>query len=162
AALRRMSAATANVVRGGERRTIPATELVPGDIMLIEEGDTIPADGRLIQSTSLTVSEAALTGESEADAKDTAPLDADAVDGDGGIMVYCGMTAPYGRSRAVVTVTGMRTEMGRIAGLLQETPEEETPLQAELDKGGKRLGAVVVVIALVMIATILLVTDVQG
>jgi len=162
AALRRMSAATANVVRGGERRTIPATELVPGDIMLIEEGDTIPADGRLIQSTSLTVSEAALTGESEAVAKDTAPLDADAVLGDRRNMVYSGTTATYGRGRAVVTATGMRTEMGRIAGLLKETPEEETPLQAELDKVGKLLGAVVVVIALVMIATILLVTDVQG
>src|SRR5690606_20789583 len=117
---------------------------------------------RLIQSTSLTVSEAALTGESEAVAKDTAPLDADAVLGDRRNMVYSGTTATYGRGRAVVTATGMRTEMGRIAGLLKETPEEETPLQAELDKVGKLLGAVVVVIALVMIATILLVTDVQG
>src|SRR5690606_26536097 len=97
AALRRMSAATANVVRGGGRRTIPATQLVPGDIMLIEEGDTTPADGRLIQSTSLTVSEAALTGESEAVAKDAAPLDADAVLGDRRNMVYSGTTATYGR-----------------------------------------------------------------
>src|SRR5690606_17423633 len=162
AALRRMSAATANVVRGGERRTIPATELVPGDILLIEEGDTIPADGRVIQSTSLTVTEAALTGESEAVPKDTAPLAAEAVLGDRRNMVFSGTSAAYGRGRAVVTATGMQTEMGRIAGLLEETREEQTPLQEELDRVGKVLGAVVVVIAIMMIAMILLVTDVQG
>src|SRR5690606_25939730 len=162
AALRRMSAATAQVVRGGKRRSIPAAELVPGDIVLIEEGDTVPADGRLIQSTSLAVSEAALTGESEAVTKDTAPLAEDAVLGDRRNMVFSGTTATYGRGRAVVTATGMRTEMGRIAGLLEETPEEETPLQVELDRVGKLLGAVVVAIAVVMIATILVVTDVEG
>ena len=162
AALRRMSAATANVLRGGERRTIPADEVVPGDILLIEEGDTIPADGRLIRSTSLHVSEAALTGESEAVAKDTAPLEAEAVLGDRRNMVFSGTAATYGHGVAVVTATGMRTEMGRIAGLLEETTEEETPLQVELDRVGKLLGAIVVVIALVIIATILLVTDVAG
>src|SRR5690606_18109226 len=162
AALRKMSAAAANVLRGSERRSIAATELVPGDIILIEEGDTIPADGRLIQSTSLTVSEAALTGESQAVPKDTAPLDADAVLGDRRNMVFSGTSAAYGRGRAVVTATGMQSEMGRIAGLLEETQEEQTPLQEELDRVGKILGAVVVVIAIVMIATILLVTDVEG
>src|SRR5690606_25259282 len=87
AALRKMSAATANVVRGGERRTIPAVELVPGDIVLLEEGDTVPADGRVIQSTSLTVSEAALTGESEPVEKQVEALTEDAVVGDRHNMV---------------------------------------------------------------------------
>ncbi len=162
AALRKMSAATATVLRGGERRSIPATELVPGDIMLIEEGDTIPADGRLIRSTSLTVSEAALTGESEAVEKDTATLAEEAVVGDRRNMVWSGTSVTYGRGCAVVTATGMRTEMGRIAGLLKETPDDETPLKAELDRVGKLLGAIVVVIALVMVGTILLVTDIDG
>src|SRR5690606_41826464 len=96
-----------------ERRSIPATELVPGDIMLIEEGDTIPADGRLIRSTSLTVSEAALTGDSEAVEKDTATLAAEAVVGDRRNTVWSGTSVTYARGRAVVTATGMRTEMGR-------------------------------------------------
>src|SRR5690606_6567501 len=113
AALRKMSAATATVLRGGARRTIPATDLVPGDIILIEEGDTIPADGRLIRSTSLTVSEAALTGESEAIEKETAALDEEAVVGDRRNMVWSGTSVTYGRGCAVVTATGMRTEMGR-------------------------------------------------
>ena len=162
AALRRMAAATARVIRDGELRTIPAEELVPGDIIAIEEGDAIPADGRLIVATALNVSEAALTGESVPVSKDTAPLDTDAALADRSNMVFNGTAATYGRGRAVVTATGMQTEIGRIAGMLEAAPEETTPLQRELDRVGKLLGAVVVAIAVVMIATILVAMDVDG
>ena len=117
-----MSAAQATVVRDGERSSIPAAELVPGDIILIEEGDTIPADARVIQSTALQTAEAALTGESLPVPKDTAPIAEEAGLGDRANMVFSGTAATYGRGRAVVTATGMRTEMGRIAGMLQAAP----------------------------------------
>src|SRR5690606_23816166 len=162
AALRQMSAAKANVIRDGTRQSIPAEELVPGDIMLIEEGDTIPADGRLVQATALQTAEAALTGESLPVSKDTKPLMGEPTLGDRHNMVFSGTSATYGRGRAVVTATGMNTQLGNIAGLLKEAPEESTPLQKELARVGKLLGGVVVAIALVMIATILLVADVQG
>jgi len=162
AALRRMAAANATVLRDGERRSVPAVELVPGDILLIEEGDTVPADGRLIHSTALQTAEAALTGESLPVSKDTAPIPEEAALGDRHNMVFSGTTATYGRGSAVVTATGMQTEMGRIAGLLKATRDEATPLQVELDRVGRILGLVVVAIAVVMIATILLVEDVRG
>jgi P-type Ca2+ transporter type 2C len=162
AALRAMSAADATVIRGGERRSVPAAGIVPGDIVLIEEGDTIPADGRLIESAALQTAEAALTGESLPVTKGTAAIVDEAALGDRDNMVFSGTTATYGHGRAIVTATGMRTEMGRIAGLLKETPEEATPLQRELDRTGKILGLVVIAIAILMIVTIILVEDVQG
>jgi Ca2+-transporting ATPase len=162
AALRAMSADEAAVIRGGERRSVPAAHLVLGDVILIEEGDTVPADARLIESTALQTAEAALTGESVPVAKDTAPIDEEVGLGDRTNTLFSGTTATYGRGIAVVTASGMRTEMGRIAGLLKETPEEQTPLQRELDRTGKLLGAIVVVIAVVMIATIIIVEDVRG
>jgi Ca2+-transporting ATPase len=157
AALRAMAAAHASVLRDGQRQQVNASELAPGDIMLIEEGDTIPADGRLIQSTALQTMEASLTGESLPVSKDTKPIAEEAGLGDQHNMVFSGTAATYGRGRAIVTATGMRTEMGRIAGLLRQTPQEETPLQNELDRTGKLLGGVVLVIAAVMVVTILLV-----
>jgi Ca2+-transporting ATPase len=162
ATLRQMSAAHANVIREGERRSIPATELVPGDIILIEEGDTVPADARLIQETALQTAEAALTGESMPVSKDTLPITHEVGLGDRGNMIFSGTAATYGRGRAVVVATGMQTQMGRIAGMLKEAPEEATPLQKELDHVGKLLGVIVVVIAVGMIATIILVEDVRG
>ena len=162
AALRQMSAAHANVIRDGERQSIPATEVVPGDIILIEEGDTIPADARLIQSTALQTAEAALTGESLPVSKDIAPIADEVGLGDRHNMIFSGTAATYGRGKAVVTATGMQTEMGRIAGMLKEAPDETTPLQKELDRVGKLLGIIVVVIAVVMIATIILVENVRG
>jgi P-type Ca2+ transporter type 2C len=161
-ALRKMSADQATVLRDGQRRQIPATELVRGDILLIEEGDTIPADARLIQSTALQTAEAALTGESLPVSKDTDPVNADAGVGDRHNMVFSGTAATYGRGQGVVTATGMQTEMGRIAGLLKVQPEETTPLQTELDRVGKMLGLLVVIIAVVMIGTIILVEHVRG
>ncbi len=162
AALRQMAAARANVVRDGERRTVPGVGIVRGDIILIEEGDTIPADARLIHSTALTVAEAVLTGESLPVAKDIAPLSAEAAVGDRHNMVFSGTAVTYGRGKAVVTATGMQTEMGRIAGLLDTSAVETTPLQKELDQVGKVLGAVVILIAVVMIVTIILVENVRG
>jgi Ca2+-transporting ATPase len=162
AALRAMSAADAAVIRGGERLSVPAAEIVPGDIILIEEGDTIPADARLIESAALQTAEAALTGESLPVSKDPAPIAGDVPLGDRHDMVFSGTAATYGHGKAIVTATGMRTEMGRIAGLLKETPDESTPLQRELGRTGRMLGVVVIAIAVVMIATIILVEDIRG
>jgi P-type Ca2+ transporter type 2C len=128
AALRAMSAADATVIRDGERRSIPATDIVPGDIIVIEEGDTIPADGRLVESTALQTAEAALTGESLPVTKETQAIADEVSLGDRHNMVFSGTAATYGHGTAVVTATGMRTEMGRIAGLLRETHDEATPL----------------------------------
>src|SRR5690606_1683170 len=161
-ALRRMSAAVATVLRDGEKQSIPASQIVPGDIILLEEGDRIPADARLIESISLHTIEAALTGESQSVSKDSAPVREASSLGDQRDMVFGGTAVAFGRGRAVVTATGMRTEIGQIAGMLGETPEEPTPLQRELDRVAKVLGVVVVAIALVIIATILLVGDVRG
>lgn len=162
AALRRMSAAQAKVIRDGARRSLEATELVPGDIILIEEGDSIPADARLIKTTALQTAEAALTGESLPISKDTRTI-AEAVSlGDRDNMVFSGTVVTYGHGRAVVTATGMRTQMGLIAGMLKEAPAETTPLQRELARVGRLLGLIVVIIAIVMIATIVFVEHVSG
>ena len=162
AALRKMSANEATVMRDGERRNVPAAEIVPGDIILIEEGDTIPADARLIHSTALQTAEAALTGESLPVLKDIVRVAGEASVGDRHNMIFSGTAVTYGRGKAVVTATGMQTEIGRIAVMLKQAPEETTPLQNELDRVGKMLGGVVVIIAVVMIATIILVENVRG
>ena len=162
AALRQMSAAHANIIRDGARHSIPAAEVVPGDTILIEEGDTVPADARLIQSIALQTAEAALTGESLPVAKETAAISEGVGLGDRTNMVFSGTAATYGRGRAVVVATGMQTEMGRIAGMLKEAPTETTPLQKELARVGRLLSVIVVIIAVVMIATIILVEDVRG
>ena len=162
AALRQMSAVRANVIRDGARRSIPAAELVPGDIILVEEGDIIPVDARLIQSTALQTGEAALTGESLPVAKDVAPIRGEAGIGDQHSMIFSGTAVTYGRGRAVVTAAGMQSQMGRIAGMLKEAPDETTPLQKELDRVGKVLGVAVLIIAAVMIATIILIEDITG
>jgi Ca2+-transporting ATPase len=162
AALQRMSAAQAKVIRDGVRQSVPATELVPGDIVIIEEGDTVPADARLSESIALQTAEAALTGESLPVAKKTEPIAQEVGLGDRSNMVFSGTVVTYGRGRVVVTATGMQTEMGRIADMLKAAPDERTPLQEELDRVGRLLGIIVVVIAIAMIATTLLVEDVDG
>jgi Ca2+-transporting ATPase len=162
AALRQMSAAHANVIRESDNQSILASELVPGDVILVDQGDIVPADARLIQSTVLHMAEAALTGESLPVEKDTAAITKERGLGDRTNMLFGGTAATYGRGRAVVTATGMKTEMGRIAGMLREAPDEITPLQKELDKVGKLLGVTVVVIAATMIGMIMLVEDVSG
>ncbi len=162
AALRAMAAADATVIRGGQRVSIPATDIVVGDIILIEEGDTIPADARVMESVALQTAEAALTGESMPVTKDPSVIPEDISLGDRDNMVFSGTAATYGHGKAIVTAAGMRTEMGRIAGLLKDTASEATPLQRELDRTGRMLGVVVVAIAVVMIATIILVEDIRG
>jgi Ca2+-transporting ATPase len=161
-ALRAMTAASALVVRDGERRRVAAAELVPGDVIVIEEGAAIPADARLVESMSLHTAEAALTGESLPVDKDTSPLAADVILGERTNMVFSGTVATFGHGIAIVTATGMQTEMGRIAGMLRDAPVEPTPLQRELDRTGKRLGVTVVAIAIVMIATIVFAEDIHG
>jgi len=161
AGLRAMSAAEATAIRDGNRVRTPASQLVPGDIVLIEEGDTIPADARILQSTVLQTTEASLTGESLPVSKQTAPLTEDAGIGDRYNMLFSGTAASYGRGRAIVTATGMRTEMGRIAGLLQRAEVEDTPLQHELDRTGRLLGLVVLVIAAIVVVTILVVEGIS-
>src|SRR4051794_30644367 len=155
-------AAEASVIREGRRQKVSAAVLVPGDIMLVEEGDRIAADARLLESTALKTAEAALTGESLPVAKDTAPIPDDALLGDRDNMIFSGTVATYGRGTAVVVATGMETEMGQIAGMLQRTPVETTPLQKQLDHTGKLLGLIVIGVAVVMVATLILAEHVSG
>ena len=162
AALRQISAAHAKVIRDGKQESIVATEVVSGDLLLIEEGDTISADARVIQSTALQTAEAALTGESLPVSKDTGQIDEEVGIGDRHNMIFSGTIVTYGHGRAVVTATGMQTQMGRIAGLLDEAAPDTTPLQVELARVGKLLGYIVIVIAIVMIATIIIVEDISS
>ncbi|MDR1565484.1 MAG: cation-translocating P-type ATPase, partial [Oscillospiraceae bacterium] len=142
-ALKSLSAPTARVRRGGREEIIDAKLLVPGDIILLEAGDFIPADARLLSAASLKAEESALTGESLPSEKDAAAeVAADAPLGDRSNMVYSGCSVTYGRAVAVVTGTGMETEMGKIAGLLEGSQEVDTPLQQKLAKLGKYLGIV--------------------
>jgi len=161
AALQAMAASDATVVREGERHEVPAAEVVPGDLILIGEGDTIPADARLVDAVALQTAEASLTGESLPVTKATEPIDEEASLGDRHNMIFSGTAATYGHGRAIVTATGMQTEMGRIAGMLHEAKDDPTPLQRELDRTGKLLGIIVIAIAVVMIVTIILVEDVR-
>ncbi len=161
AALQRMAAATASVVRDGVAVRVPATDVVPGDVLALAEGDAVSADGRLVEAAGLTVAEAALTGESEPVLKDVAPLPAATMLGDRVNMAFSGTAVTGGRGRVLVTATGMATEMGRIAGLLEETEEQPTPLQREVARVGRVLGLAVVVIALVVVGTILATSDID-
>ena len=155
ASLKQMTAATALVVRDGERASVPAAEIVPGDLLAIEEGATIAADARLVQAFSLRTAEGTLTGESTPVEKRADAIAADASLPDRANMVFSGTTASAGRGLAVVTATGADAEIGRIAGLLAVTESPLTPLQRQLGKVGKALGAVVVAIAIVVGGTIL-------
>ena len=155
AALRAMAAPEASVVRDGEQRRLATRGLVSGDLLIVNEGDTISADARLIDVVELQTLEASLTGESSAVLKSPEVVDIATGIGDRLNMVFAGTTASYGHARAVVTATGMRTELGRIAGMLRTTKSPITPLQRELDHTGKQLGVAVVVIAAVVVATLL-------
>jgi potassium/sodium efflux P-type ATPase len=161
AALQRMAAPTSTVVRDGIRRRIPSVGVVPGDVMLLAEGDAVGADGRLLEAAGLTIAEASLTGESEPVTKAVAAVPASAALADRTDMVFSGTSVTRGRGRAVVTATGMATEMGRIARLLEETEEERTPLQREIDDVGRTLGRAVVIATAVVVAAILLTSQID-
>ncbi len=140
-ALKNMSAPHARVIRDGEEKVINASELVPGDIILLEAGDFVPADARLIRSVSLKSEESALTGESVPAEKDAeSVIKPDAPLGDRSNMVFSGCSITYGTAIAVVTATGMDTEMGKIANMLSNESDSQTPLQLKLAKLGKYLG----------------------
>jgi P-type E1-E2 ATPase len=161
AALQRMAAATSAVIRDGQVVRIPSVDLVVGDLLLLLEGDAVGADARLLEASSLTVAEAALTGESEPVLKDVATLTDPVAVGDRLNMVHSGTAVTRGHGRAVVTATGMDTEMGAVARLLAGTEEERTPLQREVARVGRMLGIAVVVIAIVVVAAVLLTTEID-
>ncbi|HXF89517.1 MAG TPA: cation-translocating P-type ATPase [Xanthobacteraceae bacterium] len=158
-ALMALAAPESSTIRDGERQRIPARDIVPGDIILVEAGDKIPADARLIEEANLHTDEAPLTGESVPVAKDAAPVDIDGSLGDRRNMIYAGTVATYGRGRAVVVATGMATEVGHIAGLLEAAEKEPTPLQQELDRTGKWLSVIMLGICAVVFAAGLLSTS---
>ena len=156
-ALQTMTAATCKVIRDGKQIVLHSDELVPGDIVVLEAGDAVPADGRIIENASLKIEEAALTGESVpvnkmidaldlSGGKDEVPL------GDRKNMCYMGSTVVYGRGKAVITATGMDTEMGKIADALAQTQDEQTPLQRKLDQLGKTLSWLVLGICVFIFA----------
>ncbi len=150
-ALKKLAAPTAMVIRDGVEKEIAARELVPGDAILLGMGDKIPADARLVEAVNLKTEEAALTGESIPVEKNTMPIYAETVQvGDRKNMVHLGTSVVYGRGKGVVVETGMGTEFGKIAGMLQAVEESRTPLQENLDRMGKTL----LKIALVVIAII--------
>ena len=163
-ALQEMSAATSKVLRDGKLTILHSDELVPGDVVLLEAGDAVPADGRIIENASLKIEEAALTGESVPvnkmidilqlkDANSDVPL------GDRKNMCYMGSTVVYGRGRAVITETGMNTEMGKIADALAKAQEGQTPLQIKLAGLSKILTWLVIGICVVIFGVLI---DVLG
>lgn len=148
-ALEELTAPLAKVHREGQTREVAAKELVPGDLILLEAGDFVPADARLVTADSLQVNESALTGESVPVAKEAEFTAAEDLPlGDQKNMVFKGTIVTFGRGRALVTGTGMDTELGRIAGLLQTGPEEKTPLQKRLDSFGKQIGLLAIGVCL--------------
>ncbi len=148
AALKKLTVPKVRVERDGQVAEISARDLVPGDVVLLEAGNLVPADLRLIESINLRIQEAALTGESEAVEKDTHPLEkADLPLGDRANMAYMGTTVTYGRGTGLVIATGMQTELGHIAILLQQDEDDLTPLQKRLDHLGKLLAVVGVIVA---------------
>ncbi|MDY0106398.1 MAG: HAD-IC family P-type ATPase, partial [Giesbergeria sp.] len=157
AALRQLAAAHATVLRGGETQVVPASTLVPGDIVLLEAGNQIPADLRLIEIAQLQVDESALTGESVTVAKHAGTLEGQATSalGDRTNMAFKGTTATHGRARGLVVAIGMRTELGKVATLL-DTSDRTTPLQRRLAAFGKRLAlAVLAICAIVFVVGVL-------
>jgi P-type Ca2+ transporter type 2C len=161
AALARMTAVSSAVVRDGKTQRVPSATLVTGDLLVLGEGDAVGADARLIVAASLRVQEASLTGESEAVLKNPATLKAPAALGDRLNMVFKGTAVAQGSGQAVVTATGMTTEMGAIAQMLEATPQDATPLQKEVARLGRMLGIAVVIICVVVVATILAISEIR-
>jgi Ca2+-transporting ATPase len=152
-ALRALAAPLATVIRDGLEEDVPAREVVPGDVLLLRAGDRVPADGRLVEAVSLQVEEAALTGESMPVEKTTERLDdPDLVVGDRRNMVYAGTVVTYGKGRALVVATGMETEFGSVARMLEGVESPKTPLQRNLDRVGHVLARVALLVVAVVVA----------
>lgn len=145
--LKKLSSPNAKVLRDGKKKTIPVREIVVGDIVFLEAGDYIPADGRLIEAQSLKVVEGMLTGEAEAVLKHSDKIEEEVGIGDQRNMVFSGATVVYGRGTLVVTETGMNTEVGKVATLLESAGNTQTPLQERLDDFGKKLGIIIMILA---------------
>ncbi|SPZ48991.1 Calcium-transporting ATPase lmo0841 [Sarcina ventriculi] len=148
--LKKLSSPSAKVLRDGEKIVIPAREIVNGDIVCLESGDYVPADGRVIESQSLKSVEGMLTGESEPVLKVTDVIHEESSLGDQKNMVFSGSTIVYGRGMFIVTATGMNTEVGKIANLLEKAESKETPLQKKLDQFSKRLGIIIMILAIII------------
>lgn len=154
AELSKLTAPHSMVLRDGKVVEVATENVVPGDVLVIGEGDTIAADARLTAAASLRLGEASLTGESVPVAKQTAALDGVKSLGDRTNMVFNGTSVTQGNGRAIVTSTGMATQMGKIADMLDDTKQEKTPLEKEMDGVSKMLGVAVCIIAVVVIATL--------
>ena len=150
--LKKLSVPEAKVIRNNEKLTISSQELVPGDIVLLEAGDYVPADGRIIESQTLKVIEGMLTGESEPVLKDADTINEESSLGDQKNMVFSGSMVVYGRATYVVTSCGMNTQVGKIANLLETAENKQTPLQQKLDDFGKKLGVAIVILAALIFA----------
>ena len=149
--LKALSAPSAKVIRDGKKIEIPSKNVVPGDILVLEAGDLITADGRVIESYSLQVNESSLTGESLSVDKVTDKIESQEVAlGDQKNMVFSGSLVTYGRALVVVTSTGMKTEIGKIATLMEETQEKKTPLQVSLDDFSKKLAIIILGICVIV------------
>jgi potassium/sodium efflux P-type ATPase len=162
AALARMTTVLSGVIRGGQVLRIPSVDLVRGDLLLLSEGDAVGADARLVEAWSLRMQQASLTGESEAVAKDARSLAAPVALAERANMVFKGTTVARGSARAIVTATGMATEVGAIAGMLAAAEEPATPLQKELQSIARMLGRAVMVIAVLVMSTIWLLSGVDS
>ncbi|HRO60458.1 MAG TPA: cation-translocating P-type ATPase [Burkholderiaceae bacterium] len=162
AALSRMTAASSSVLRDGQLHRIPSAELVRGDLLVLGEGDAVGADGRLFEAATLRIQEASLTGESEAVVKDPATLPTPAALGDRLGMVFKGTAVAQGTGRAIVTATAMDSQMGTIAGMLEATEAQPTPLQREVARIGRMLGIAVVFIAAIVVATVFMTFEVRS
>ncbi len=157
-ALKKMTAPTASVLRDGKEVRIPATELVPGDILVLYAGDKVPADGRLLEAFTMKDDEAPLTGESSPVQKSAETLPEHTQLNDRENMVYTGTVVVYGRGKAVVTDTGMTTEFGKIAKMVQSAPTEQTPLEKRLAGVGKWIG----ILALTVAASVGIIGIIEG
>ncbi|NLY64299.1 MAG: cation-translocating P-type ATPase [Alcaligenaceae bacterium] len=162
AALAKMTQVTSAVLRDGVVSRIPSTNLVVGDILMLEEGDAVGADARLLRASALKIQESSLTGESEAILKHDAQLNEVLPLGDRLNMVFKGTAIVQGTGKAIVTATGMDTEMGSIAQMLDQTVDEVTPLQKEIGHIGRMLGKAVVAIAIVVVITVLLMSEINS
>lgn len=149
--LKKMSSPKAKVIRDGEKREIDSSELLPGDIVLLEAGDIVPSDGRVLETHSLMVNESSLTGESDNVEKMCQAIDISGLTiADQKNMVFSGSLVTYGRAKVLVTAIGMKTELGKIASLLDETKETMTPLQKSLERFGKKLSIAIIILCIVV------------